>query len=522
MKLRDLIRTEQLSLSVVVSDPSQLERDLTGAYITDLPDPSRFLSIGDVVLTSGMWLTGPESVERFVGALVRQKVAALVVGLVQLGHLPDPLIEACRREELSLLTISGQVSFKQVADTVAAAGRRPGGGVAEKAQRFTRRLAEVQARGEGVDVLLQDFHREFGIACWLTDADGTLRASAGPAPERERIALVWNALLGRSPEDGMVVVDAAAGRAGVDPDPHSCWPIFAETRSVGYFVCSGDLGRLVQELPIVIDGLIGALRVDLDFADRWREHGNSHVSDLVRVLAGDSVSPGEVSARMRLEGLEPHAPTFVVVAQVDDHWFPASAVLNIVCRMLSEDGVRVVGAVVEDRAVVLVNGDGVSVDEAALPARADEWLPLLQGRQLKIGASDPRAGVGQLSAAYESARTRLAQLESAAPIAVAGTSEIRTFRALFTQLSDAARATFARDVLRPLREYDTRHGAELIGTLRVFLANSGAWQESARQLHLHTNTLRYRMARVEELTGRSLSDMDDRVDIYLALQLSED
>ena len=56
-----------------------------------------------------------------------------------------------------------------------------------------------------------------------------------------------------------------------------------------------------------------------------------------------------------------------------------------------------------------------------------------------------------------------------------------------------------------------------MGTLRAFLDANGAWMETARQLHLHPNTLRYRIGRIEELTGRDLSSMDDRVDFYLAL-----
>ncbi len=524
MNLRDLIHTEQLHLTVVAAEPEQIDRDVTSAYITDLPDPSRFLSVGDVVLTSGMWLTGPEAIERFVAALVRQQVAALVVGLVQIGHLPDVLLEVCRRERLTLLTISDRVSFKQVVDAVALGVAGPGEGLAQRALDFSRRLAEVQARGEGPQALLSEFRAGFAVSCWLIDALGTLRAVSGDAPDREQLGFVWNAMLEHGPGDGVVLVarTAQAESAGQAPEKYTCWPVgAADGHPLGSLVCAGDQRRLVRDLPIVMDSLVGALRIDLEFADRWREHGNTHVSDLVRVLAGDSVSPGEISARMRLEGLEPQHPTIVVVAEVADQRFPPGTVLDMVHRMLAEDGVRVVGAVVGHQAVLLANGKTSALEEETLPRWAEEWLPLLNGRQLRVGASDARSGVGQLATAYESAQSRLAQLESGAPVAVATTSEIHTYRALFAQLSDSASAGFARDVLRPLREYDTRHGAELISTLRVFLANSGAWQESARQLHLHTNTLRYRIARVEELTGRSLNQMDDRVDIYLALQLSE-
>ena len=47
---------------------------------------------------------------------------------------------------------------------------------------------------------------------------------------------------------------------------------------------------------------------------------------------------------------------------------------------------------------------------------------------------------------------------------------------------------------------------------------SGSWSRTAESLHLHVNTVRYRIERVEQLTGRDLSQFEDRVDVFLALK----
>jgi DNA-binding PucR family transcriptional regulator len=73
-------------------------------------------------------------------------------------------------------------------------------------------------------------------------------------------------------------------------------------------------------------------------------------------------------------------------------------------------------------------------------------------------------------------------------------------------------------LLGPLQEYDDRHNAELISTLRSFLACDGSWSACASRLYVHVNTVRYRIGRVEELTGRNLSALADRVDFFLALR----
>ncbi|GAA3119375.1 hypothetical protein GCM10017600_36640 [Streptosporangium carneum] len=55
-------------------------------------------------------------------------------------------------------------------------------------------------------------------------------------------------------------------------------------------------------------------------------------------------------------------------------------------------------------------------------------------------------------------------------------------------------------------------------TLGAFLGHGGSWNACAERLHAHVNTARYRIRRVDELTGRDLSTMADRVDLFLALQ----
>jgi hypothetical protein len=47
---------------------------------------------------------------------------------------------------------------------------------------------------------------------------------------------------------------------------------------------------------------------------------------------------------------------------------------------------------------------------------------------------------------------------------------------------------------------------------------AGRWEATAQKLHVHVNTLRHRLARCEELTGRDLTSMDNRVDFYIAIR----
>ncbi len=78
--------------------------------------------------------------------------------------------------------------------------------------------------------------------------------------------------------------------------------------------------------------------------------------------------------------------------------------------------------------------------------------------------------------------------------------------------------------LRPFREligrveaHDSGHNSDLIRTLRAFFAANANASEAADRLYLHRNSLPYRLARVQELTGLDLKDPRARLALQLGL-----
>jgi hypothetical protein len=90
--------------------------------------------------------------------------------------------------------------------------------------------------------------------------------------------------------------------------------------------------------------------------------------------------------------------------------------------------------------------------------------------------------------------------------------------ALLASVPGPVLRAFRDRLLGPLAEYDERHNAALLSTLRSFLDCDGSWSACASLMYVHVNTVRYRIGRIEALTGRDLSALADRVDFFLALQ----
>jgi purine catabolism regulator len=77
---------------------------------------------------------------------------------------------------------------------------------------------------------------------------------------------------------------------------------------------------------------------------------------------------------------------------------------------------------------------------------------------------------------------------------------------------------YCDSLLGRLVEHDSAHGSSLVDSLRAYIEANGRWAEAAAELHVHRHTLRYRVRKIEELTGRDLGNAGDRLELWLALR----
>jgi purine catabolism regulator len=135
-----------------------------------------------------------------------------------------------------------------------------------------------------------------------------------------------------------------------------------------------------------------------------------------------------------------------------------------------------------------------------------------------IGLSDPLGGAYRVPEARREAQWALEGAhENNVPFIRYGEDAPSPF--LPRDLGEAER--IVRRVLGPALEYDASHDARLVESLRVFLEHNRSWKKAATALHVHKQTLVYRMRRVEELSGRKLDRTGDVCELWLALRAAD-
>lgn len=100
-------------------------------------------------------------------------------------------------------------------------------------------------------------------------------------------------------------------------------------------------------------------------------------------------------------------------------------------------------------------------------------------------------------------------------------AELATLDALLDRAADASLRPFVDQLLVPLAAHDAAAGSELLRTLRTFLDGGAAVVPVARAMFLHPNTLRHRLGRITELTGRNPLDQVDRSAFLVALRAGD-
>jgi len=231
----------------------------------------------------------------------------------------------------------------------------------------------------------------------------------------------------------------------------------------------------------------------------------------LEAMAVDAVLRGDadesVVSRASTLGWASPAGIVVVIGSVPDD--PESAIQSIRISA-SKNSLDLLAAPQGDRLVLVIGGQLESTAESlrVVAGFADQF----GDGQIVVGpiVSDLVEAARSARAALSGMRAAKAWPEAPRPVAAA---DLLPERALAGD--GHARRTLATDIYQPL----AAAGSELVDTLAAYFDTSGSIEATARAKYVHANTVRYRLRRVQEITGYSPHDARDAYALRLALTL---
>ena len=493
ISVRELVEQPQLRLEVLAGSRG-LDRDVTWAHASDLPDPWDFLAGGELLMKNGRTL--PKSAAGQV-ALIEGLVTADASALVIADDAETPEIAAKavdRAEELGLPLVFGpfSVSFIVLSRAVADATSH------EEAMRLARAgriyaAIHVAVASNNPSAFIGRLERELGCRLHVLDS-----ATAQPVldgtrlPDKQLRAAVLSALAERGGAvPGLMRLDAGTEHtvAAVEV-PYEEPTLLVAQRAAGE---GFDIGLLQHAAT--------ATAVEVAHTSLRQDHQRQIGAGLLAQLLDSRLDAASAEQQVAALDIDTARGRLLATSGSDDE---SQRRLHIGLRR------RGINHLLLRRGEVFYVLVSSPEPEAVLAVQAR-----LAGSE--VGVSNP---LGTSVRAPEAAR----EAKWALGVAARRESKLAYYgeAAPLPALRDPAEAQALVDrTLGALLEYDRVNGSQLLRSLAVFLTCRRSWQRTASELNVHRQTVVYRMERVAELTGRTLADTADIAELWLALSAFE-
>jgi PucR family transcriptional regulator, purine catabolism regulatory protein len=250
--------------------------------------------------------------------------------------------------------------------------------------------------------------------------------------------------------------------------------------------------------------------------ERYELLQRNMVGDLLAEALSGHLYPEDLQARLRPFGIGERIA--VLAFAVEDAPAGAAAVERFLAAERLGNLVAIRGGLVCAVVDIEEARSGGALDPIALARRVRAELALRLG-EVRAAASRP-GPTHSLRMSFHEARCALeaVRLHNGSAPEVASYEHLGAFQLLLSLQDEEALSSYCRTVLGPIEQGEGDYGDELVRSLDVFIEHNGHWERAANALYCHRHTLRYRIRRIEQLTGRNFGSARDRIEFWLALR----
>jgi purine catabolism regulator len=497
-------------------------------HITELPDPTPWLSGGELLLTTGIQLGTDKRQREFVRLLSGHHLAGLGFG-TGFDHekLPTALVDEARKLGFPVFEVPYELPFIALTEKAFARLVNEQYEVLQRGIAIHKRLERLVLEESGLDEVVRALAAATGGAvCVLSGRGETISSKAfrrqvpDEAMEQIRAQVIQR---GEQLSNGSGHAVENAEFAPDHPDIAGrslVLPVSLRGRGApqAWLVAARDTGGLGDFERLILQQAVTVVALELMRQRAMRDTERRLAGDVLAEALTGRLSEDELAMRLRPFGIGQSAA--VLVFDESHGGAPSAQAEAELDRFLGDSGVGALVAT-RDRLLCAVVDMDEDADPVALAGRAREAVTA-NGGELRAAASRP-APVGSLRRTFHEARCALeaAALANGSSPPVASYRDLGAFQLLLSLQDDDALRLYCDSVLGPLEDASGEYGDELIRSLEAFIEQNGQWERAARELYCHRHTLRYRIRRVEQLTGRDLSSARDRIEFWLALRARE-
>jgi PucR family transcriptional regulator, purine catabolism regulatory protein len=492
--LGDVLAEESFGLALVAGGPDTAGLEVCGAHAVEVDDPARWLARDWVMLTTGVRLRGNAPAQRaLVPSLEAAGVTALGFGVgFAFKHVPAALLDVARERAFPVFAVPYATPFREIIHFVEHALTGADEHVFRRLTALQRYLVDALRSAEPERAMVDRLAGFLDAGVMLLGADGEPEIVAGKPP----VAALRSEL--RARPEGLMEIETAGWHAVAAPIPANPgdgarWLVLASPRP-------GLIAKLAKPAAEATAPLLAAM-------SRLGEVERDQELAVRGALLDEALEPEQardlppLAARAAAFGVDFSCPARLIVMR---HPGDAGAARRALVAALDHAGVPHLVQRRDGLVAALAQGGDAKL-RAAL-------APLAETQGVAIGVGRP---VGAIAEAHHSLRDAQFAVPRAADGGGPGIVRFEDFDLgtfVVSEIPPERLGPKVEEILAVLRANPPLH--EAIG---AYFAHELDIAATAESLHMHRNSLRYRLARLEQLLGRSLKQPATIAALYIAL-----
>jgi purine catabolism regulator len=511
----EVLGVSTLADARLIAGESGLNRIVQRLNVMEVPDILAWVKPHELLLTTGYPLRNtPQSLGRLVADLDERGLAALAIKLGRyVDELPDEMVEQADRLGFPLILLPNDVGFDDILNQVLTDILNRQAAVLARAEEAHRALVQVVLAGGGLDEVTAEVAQLLDVSVAAVDGSGQVLAAAGAA---DHVAVLRESISREGPP-----TSPARTPAGARARAFASVPVVAGGHHHGRIVAYSPVGAIRDSDVGILERAATVAALVITRQEAVNAVESKYRADFLRdVLTGRAGTAERVTTRARAFGWDLARPVTVLVAELDPDVDERSAQDRLVAcwtAAMRRHDPRGAVAGFSHEVVAVVDA---AIDATRLAKDAASGFADVPPATFSTGTSRPSPGAETLPEAYSQAlKAARVGRQLHGPGAVAHFDQLGVYRLLSLVNDTDELHAFVRETLGPLASDDDAENADLRRTLQVLLETNLNVAETARRLHFHYNTLRYRIGKLERLLGNFTDDPHLRLNLTLALHV---
>jgi purine catabolism regulator len=429
--------------------------------------------------------------------IVRRLAEVPVAAIAVLGDVDDDALNVATAADLPLLRLPDGCDLREIERDIQRLVLDPDLQIERRAAQLYSELTRHVAADDGAEGIIRLTAERTGCGVAFLSADGEVRLQRGPRQLRAIFSAIQTPIAPTQTIGDMLV---------------KSFPIGLPSLRLGYVALAATTLDHWDELAA--QQATDALAIELAKQQAIQAAEARIRGDVLRsILSGTIVDPASLQQQAADLGYDLQRPHVALLIAPADSSVSAGQIQERLRRVLLRQQLAAPSLLREDLIICLCPSDEqLSQPYALLHALAND-TPII------AGLSTIAATAVHWTRAYDEAEQALLlgrQLFGSRSFTAF--SDLGVYRLLLELRTSSELRSFYHQTLGALAEHDRANGGELLHTLDGYFAALGNLHQAAEQLHIHRNTLIYRLRRITEISGLSLKRAEDVLALQIALK----